>query len=364
VDVIPTAATKGIGVTELVEHLADLSALLELKADPTLPAMGTVIEAEMKAGVGAVVRLLVQDGTLHVGDFAVCGNAFGKVRALLGDVGDRLETAGPGIPVEVWGLDEPPTAGDRLYVVENLQRAKDIATETKRLRTVTGRVQTRKMKTLEEMFKRRTSEEAAELNVIVKADVDGSLAALKVSLEDIPSDEVRLTIRHAAVGAVNDSDILLAAACGGIIVAFRVDVSAGARKLADQQGVDVRPYRIIYEVCDEIRKAMSGLLTPEERIEARASVDVRQVFRITKVGLVAGSYVTNGTLERNHLAKVIRNGVVVREGCKISSLRHVKDDVREVRAGMECGIRLEGFEDVHEGDRIETYEVLKIARSL
>jgi len=364
VDVIPTAATKGIGVTELVEHLADLSALLELKADPTLPASGTVIEAEMKPGVGAVVRLLVQDGTLKVGDFAVCGNAFGKIRALLDDLGNRVDQATPGIPVEVWGLDEPPTAGDKLYVIDSLQRAKEIAVETKRLRTVTGRGQTRKMKTLEEMFKRRDTEETPELNIIIKADVDGSLAALRGSLEDIPSDEVRLTVRHAAVGAVNDSDILLAAACKGIIVAFRVEVSAGARRMADQHGVDVRPYRIIYEVCDEIRKALSGLLAPEERIEARASVDVRQVFRITKVGLVAGSYVTNGTIERSHLAKVIRNGIVVREGCKIGSLRHVKDDVREVRAGMECGIRLEGFEDVHEGDRIETYEVVKIARSL
>lgn len=364
VDVIPTSATTGTGIQELVEHLADLNSLLELKADPTLPALGTVIEAAMKPGVGPIIHVLVQDGTLHIGDFVVCGNAFGKIRALLGDFGKRIETAGPGIPVEVWGLDDVPMAGDRIYSVENTQRAKNIAAETKRLRVETGRLQTRKVKSLEEMFKQRGTAELPELNVIIKADVDGSLAALRQALEEIPSDEVRLTIRHAAVGAVNDSDILLAATCDGVIAAFRVDVSAGARRMAEQHGVDVRPYRVIYDVCDEIRKALSGMLTPEERIEARATAQVRQIFRVTKVGAVAGCLVSQGPLERNNLAKVIRDGVVVREGCKIASLRHLKDDVREVRAGMECGIRLEGFDDVHVGDVIETYEVIKIARTL
>ncbi len=364
VDVIPTSATTGLGVKELVEHLADLSSLLELRADPTLPATGIVIEAEMKEGVGAVVRLLVQDGTLRVGDFAVCGNAFGKIRALLDDLGGRLNSAGPAIPVEIWGLDAPPTAGDKLYVVENLQRAKEIADQATRLRVETGRLQSRKVKTLEEMFKQRDADEVPELNVIIKADVDGSIAALRNALAEIPSEEVRLTIRHAAVGAVNDSDILLAATCRGIIVGFRVEPSVGARRLAEQHGVEVRPYRIIYEVVDDIRKALSGMLKPEERIEARATAEVRQVFRVSKVGLVAGCYVSSGTIERSHVAKVVRDGVVVREGSKFSSLRHLKDDVREVRAGMECGIRLEGFEDVHEGDIIETYEVIKIARSL
>ena len=364
VDVIPTSAKTGLGVTELIEHLADLSSLLELRADPTLPAVGTVIEAEMKDGVGAVVRLLVQDGTLQVGDFAVCGNSFGKVRALLNDLGGRLQSAGPGIPVEVWGLDEPPTAGDKLYVVDNPQRAKEVADQTKRLRVETGRLQSRKVKTLDEMFKQRDADEVPELNVIIKADVDGSIAALKGSLAEIPSDEVRLTIRHAAVGAVNDSDILLAATCRGIIVGFRVEPSVGAKRLAEQHGVEVRPYRIIYEVVDDIRKALSGMLVPEERIEARATAEVRQVFRVSKVGLVAGCYVSSGTVERSHVAKIVRDGVVVRDQCKFGSLRHLKDDVREVRAGMECGIRLEGFEDVHVGDVIETYEILKIARSL
>ncbi len=364
VDVIPTSAVTGEGVKELVEHLADLASLLELKVDATLPARGTVIEAETKPGVGSVVNVLVQEGKLQVGDLVVCGNAFGKVRALLDDRGRKLITAGPGIPAEVWGLDDVPAAGDSFYAVESLQRAKEIATQAKRFRIEESRLQSRKVKTLEEMFQQRTTDEVPELNIIIKAEVDGSLAALRTSLSEIPSDEVRLTIRHAAVGAVNDSDILLAATSDAIIVAFRVETSGGAKRLAEQHGVDVRFYRVIYDACDDIRKALSGLLAPEERIEARATAEVRQVFHIGKVGVVAGSFVSHGTVDRSHLAKVVRDGVIIREGCKFASLRHLKDDVREVRAGMECGIRLEGFDDVHVGDRIETYEIVKIARSL
>ncbi|MGB2984463.1 MAG: translation initiation factor IF-2, partial [Phycisphaerae bacterium] len=365
VDVIPTSATTGVGIGELTEHLADLSSLLELQADPSLPASGTVVEAETKPGVGAVARVLVQEGTLHVGDFVACGPAFGKVRALLDDRNQRIKEAGPSLPVEVWGLDDVPAAGDKLYTVENLQRAKDIATETKQTRIESSRVQSRKVKTLEEMFLQRDSDEVPELNVIVKADVDGSVAALRQSLADIPSDEVRLTIRHAGVGPVNDSDVLLTAACRGIIVAFRVEISVGVRRMAEQHGVDTRSYRVIYDVCDDIKQALEGLLAPEERIEPRATAEVRQLFRLgKKAGAVAGSHVTNGTIDRNHLAKIVRDGVVVREGCRFASLRRFKDDVKEARAGLECGIRLEGFDDIHVGDIIESYEIVKVARTL
>jgi len=363
-DVLHTSATTRQGITELVEHLADLAAVLELKADPTLPATGTAIEAETKPGVGSVVRLLVQEGTLKVGQFVVCGNAFGKVRALLGDRGQRIKSAGPSLPVEVWGLDDVPASGDKLYVVESMQRAKEIATETKQTRMEAARLQSRKVKSLEEMFKRKDADEVPELNVIIKADVDGSLAALKQSLGEIPSDEVRLTVRHAAVGPVNDSDVLLAATSNGIVIAYRVEVPIGTRRLGEQHGVDIRNYRVIYDCCDDIRQALSGLLAPEERIEARAALEVRQVFRVSKAGMVAGSYVTDGVVNRTHLAKIIRDGVVIREGCKFASLKHFKDDVKEVRAGMECGLRLDGFDDVHVGDIIETYEVIEIARSL
>jgi len=364
VDVIPTSATTGTGVKELVEHLADLSELLNLTADPTLPASGTVIEAEMKTGVGSVVRLLIQEGTLRVGDSVVCGNAFGKVRAILDDCEQRIGEAGPGMPVEVWGLDDVPTAGDRLYVVDNLQRAKDVATEMKNRRTVESRLQGTKVKTLEEMFLQRDAAQIPELNLVVKADFDGSVAALRQALAEIPSDEVKLTLRHAGVGAITDSDVLLAATCRGIVVAFRVDTPVGVRRLADQHGVDIRAYRVIYDVCDDIKKALEGLLAPIERVESRGTAEIRQIFHITKVGLVAGSYVTQGTIERGHLAKVVRDGVVIREGCKFASVRRFKDDVREVRTGMECGLRLEGFDDLHVGDVIESYEIVKEARTL
>ena len=364
VDVIPTSATTGEGVEELVEHLANLSSLLELKADPELPVRGTVIEAETKPGVGPVAQVLIQEGTLRVGDFVVCGSGCGKVRALLNDRGERIRKAGPSIPVEVWGLDDVPVSGDKLYQLDNQQRAKSVAAEIKQSRITSSRTQSTKVKTLEEMFQQRGASDVAELNAIIKADVDGSAAALQHALGQFQSDEVKLTIRHAAVGAVNDSDVLLAEACEGIILAFRVDTAAGVRKLAEQRGVDVRPYRVIYDACDDIKKALEGLLVPEERIETQATAEVRQVFHISKLGMVAGSYVTGGTIDRNHFAKVLRDGVVVRDQCKFVSLKRFKDDVKEVRSGLECGIRLEGFDDLHVGDIIEAYEVLKIARTL
>jgi translation initiation factor IF-2 len=363
-DVIHTSAVNGTGIRELVDHLADLSELLDLRADAELPAVGTVVEAKTKAGVGPVVSVLVQEGTLHVGDAVVCGNAFGKVRVLLDDKGQRVSTAGPSMPVEVWGLDDVPNSGDRLYCVESLQRAKSIATEIKQARVESGRLASRKVTTLEAMFKQRDADEIPELNVILKGDGDGSVQMLRETLATIPSDEVKLTIRHAGVGAVTDGDVLLAATCKGLIVAYRVEAPAGVRKLADRQGVEIRGYRVVYDVSDDVKKALEGLLAPEEHVETRATAEVREVFRISKLGLVAGCHVTDGTVDRSHLAKVIRDGVVVREGCRLSSLRRFKEDAKEVRAGLECGIRLEGFDDVHTGDIIETYEIVKVARTL
>jgi len=364
VDVIPTSATTGAGIEDLVEHLASLTELLDLRADHTLPACGAVLESETKTGVGAVARILVQQGTLKVGDVVSCGNAFGKVRVLVDDQGRRLKEAGPSMPVEVWGLDDVPCSGDKLYRVENLQRAKSIAAEVKQARVSSGRLLSRKVNTLEEMFQLRAGDEIPELNIIIKADVDGSVEMLKQTLAKIPSEEVKLTIRHAGVGTINDSDVLLAAACKGIVVAYRVETSTEVHRLADREGVDVRSYRVVYDVSDDIKKALEGLLAPEEHIEMRATVTVKNVFRISKVGLVSGCLVTDGTVNRNHLAKVLRDGVVVRDGCKIESLRRFKDDAKEVRSGMECGIRLKGFDDVHEGDTLEMYEVVKTARTL
>lgn len=365
VDVISTSATTGEGVTELVEHLAALSSVLDLQADPTTPAAGTVIEAETKTGVGPVVRVLIQDGTLRVGDVVVCGNAAGKVRALLTDAGERVKEAGPSIPVEVWGLDEVPSAGDKLYQVDTAQRAKEIASETKQGRIEAGRRSSRKVRSLQEMMQQRDTDEIPELNLIIRGDVDGSVAAIEHALASIPSDEVRLTIRHSGVGAVNDSDVLLAATCRATLVAFRVDSSAATRRLAEDNGVDIRSYRVIYDVCDDIKKALEGLLTPLESIEMRGTAEVREVFHLSKkAGVVAGSMITDGTIDKRHLVKVIRDGVVVRDGATLASLRRFKDDVKEVKTGFDCGIRLEAFDDIHVGDIIQSYEIVKTARTL
>ena len=363
-DVIKTSALTGEGIDNLVQHLAALAEVMEFKADPTTEATGTVIEAETKEGVGPVATVLVQEGALRVGEVIVCGGAFGKVRALVDDAGRRIKQATPSIPVEVWGLDDVPEAGDKFYVVENLQRAGQIANETKQKRVQENRTTRAKARSLEDLFKERAAGSVPELNLIIKADVSGSASALRDTLKEIPSDEVSLAIRHCGVGGVTDSDVLLADACDGIIIGFRVVPSLGARRLAEEKGVDIRRYKVIYEVSDDIRNAMEGLLEPEKKVELRATAEVRDVFRISKIGVVAGCHVTDGVVSRNHLARLIRDGVVIREGCKLSSLRRFKDDVREVRSGMECGIRLEDFEDVKSGDVIESYEIIDVPRKL
>ncbi len=363
-DVIKTSALTGEGVDELVQHLSNLAELLEFQADPTLEAIGTALEAETKEGVGPVATVLVKEGTLRVGDVMVCGGAFGKVRALIDDAGRRIEAATPSIPVEVWGLDDVPEAGDKFYVVENLHHAGQIANETKQKRVQEGRAVSTRSRSLKDLFKQRAAGSLPELNLIIKADVSGSVSAIRKVLEEIPSHEVSLVVRHWGVGGVMDSDVLLANACDGIIVAYRVVPGPGAKHLAEEKRVEIRRYKIIYEVADDIRRAMEGLLEPEQKVEQRATAEVRDVFRITKVGMVAGCYVTDGVVQRNHFARLIRDGVVIRDDCKLASLRRFKEDVREVRAGMECGIRLEGFDDVKTGDRIESYEIIKVARKL
>lgn len=363
-DVIHTSATTGEGIPELVEHLAALGEVLDLKAPHGGPATGTVIDAQLREGVGAVVRVLVQQGVLNLGDAVVCGTGYGKVRALLDDRGQRLKEAGPSIPVEIWGLDGIPAAGETLFEVASMQRAKEVAEDERSRQSRAGLQESRRVWTLEDVFTQRDRGEVPELNVIIRGDVDGSVDALKTMLGKIPSDQVRLTIRQAAVGPVNDGDILLAEASKAVIIAFRVTPSSGAKKLADEKGVAIRSYKVIYDVADDMRKAMEGLLSPDEKVEWRAAAQVREVFRVSKVGQVAGCYVSEGTIQRNHLVRLVRDGTVVRDGCKLGSLRRFKDDVKEVRAGMECGIRIEGFDDVKAGDVIESYEVAKIARKL
>ena len=363
-DVIKSSAVTGEGIDQLLEHLSALAELLEFEADHAGEPTGTVIEAEVREGVGPAARVLVRSGQLRPGATIVCGNAYGKVRALLNDQGGRLTEAGPSIPCEMWGLDEVPSAGDRFYGLKSPQRAKAIAEETRAERQAQARTPTKKARTLEEVFKQRDAEGIPELNLIVRADVDGSVDALRQALGQLPTDQVNLVIRHAAVGAVTDSDVLLADASQAIIVAFRVAPGVTTRKLAEEHGVDVREYKVIYNVIEDIVKALEGLLAPEEQRETRGTAEVREVFKITKVGSVAGCLVIDGLFSRHNRIRLLREGVVIRDDCSIDSLRRFKDDAKEVRAGMECGVRLERFDDLKVGDVMEAFEIVQIARTL
>jgi len=363
-DVVHTSASTGEGVDELLEHLSTLAELHEFQADKTIPGTGVVIEAENRHGAGPVMQVIVQDGTISVGDIVVCGNACGKVRSVRDDAGKATPSAGPSMPAELWGMNEVPSSGDVFYTVDNMKRAKEIADEIKHQRVSDARSSIKKARSLEDLVKFHSGADVRELPVIVKADVDGSVDVLVQTLQKFPSDEVRLNILHAGIGAITDSDVHLADASDAIIIAYRVTMPTKTRKLAEQSGVDVRSYKVIYDVTDDIKKALEGLLAPDEKVESRGSAEVRELFRISKLGLVAGSYVREGVISSKHLARVLRDGVLVRDNCKFESLRRFKDDAKEVRNGMECGIRLQGFDDIKAGDTIETYEIIKTARTL
>lgn len=373
VDVVPTSAVTGEGIESLIEHLATLAELLELKADPTVPATGAVIEAQLREDVGPAVRVLVQEGTLRVGSPLVCGPAYGRVRSLLDDRGRRIETAGPSTPVEIIGLDEVPDAGDRFYETPDLQRAKSVAEHVREQRRRESLAALSRPRSLEELLGQREEGEIPELNVILRADVQGSVDALKKALSELPTEEVRLRFLHAGVGAIAQSDVVLAEASDAIIIGFNVVPDPAAARLAEEKGVDIRLYRIIYEVVDDIRKALEGLLKPLRREEVRGRAVVRQVFQISRLGTVAGCYVTDGVIALSHYVRLIREGRIIvptEEDVKknrhrtLQSLKRFKDDVREVRAGLECGLRISNFDDIKVGDTIESYEIVEESRTL
>lgn len=373
IDVVKTSAVNGQGVPELVEHLGMLTELLNLRADPDVPATGTVIEAQMTQGVGPLARVLIREGTLKTGDFIVCGSAAGRVRVMRDDLGRQIDKALPGYPVELAGLDEVPNAGENFYQVESLQRAKAVAESVRNQRRADVLNKTRKAQTLEEMLRQREGEAVPELNIILKADVQGSLDALDKALGEIPSNQVKLNFLHTGIGTVTEGDVVLAAASNALVVGFSVVADSNAQRLAEMEGVDIRLYRIIYNLIDDVRNALEGLLPKEKTEEKRGRAEVREVFRISRVGAVAGCMVSEGPILRSHHARVIRDGQILvptaddlkRERHRgIASLRRFKDDVREVRAGMECGIRVENFDDLKPGDVIETYEIVETTRKL
>lgn len=361
-EVVKTSATTGTGLQELLETLDYQAQLLELKADFGGPARGTVIESRMEEGRGSVANLLVQDGALKVGDFVVAGRAFGRVRDITDDRGEKLKEANPPMPVQISGLDELPDAGDRFYVVDSLKVAQEAA-EQRRQREREAQLAQPKL-TLDTLFTQIAEKDVKEIRVVIKADVQGSVDVLKHEVERVGTEEVKVRALHAAVGGITDSDVLLADASRAIIIGFNVIPSGKARQLAEQKGVEIRTYQVIYDITDDLRKAAEGMLTPELRQEVLGHAEVRKVFRISKVGAVAGCYVTDGTVQRDALIRVTRNDVVVENDRRLEQLKRVKDDAKEVRAGMECGMKIAGYDDIKEGDILECYKQVEVKRTL
>src|SRR5436309_7463463 len=359
VDVSAKARTNLDSLLETILLVADLE---ELKADPEGRARGAVIDANLDKGRGAVASVLVQKGSLDVGDALVAGSAWAKVRAMLDENGRPVKQAGPSKPVQILGWSSVPNAGDDFREVQDEREARHLAQE-RGAKFRAAELVTSRPPTLQELMAQARQAEVPDLNLVVKADVQGSLGAVMDAFLKLPQDEVRVNIIHGATGGITESDIALAVASDAIVVGFNVRPDANARELADREGVDVRLYRVIYEAIDDIRSALSGMLKPEEHEIELGRAEVRTLFRVPRVGVVAGSYVVSGNITRNSRARVVRDGVVVYEG-RIGSLRRFKDDVREVAEGFECGISIENFQDVHEGDIIEAYEVREVARQL
>ncbi|KIX91616.1 translation initiation factor IF-2 [Staphylococcus microti] len=357
---VPLSALSGEGIDDLLEMLVLVSEVQELKANADKPAVGTVIEAELDKSRGPAASLLVQNGTLHVGDAIVVGNTHGKVRAMVNDLGKRIKTAGPSTPVEITGLSAVPQAGDRFVVFKDEKKARRIG-EAREQESIIQQRQESKNVSLDNLFEQMKQGEMKDLNVIIKGDVQGSVEALAASLMKIDVEGVNVRIIHTATGAINESDVTLANASNGIIIGFNVRPDAGAKRAAEAENVDMRLHRVIYNVIEEIESAMKGMLDPEYEEKVIGQAEVRQTFKVSKVGTIAGSYVTDGKITRDASVRVIRDGIVIFEG-ELDSLKRFKDDAKEVAQGYECGITIEKFNDLKEGDVIEAYVMVEIER--
>ncbi|MCL6611900.1 MAG: translation initiation factor IF-2 [Peptococcaceae bacterium] len=360
---VPVSAKQKQGIDDLLESILLVAEVNDLKANPNRPARGTVIEAELDKGRGPVASVLVQNGTLHVGDAVVAGTSHGRVRAMMDDKGRRIKKAGPSTPVEVLGFNEVPQAGDTFYVVKDEKMIKQIIDKRlarkrqEELKSAAPRV------TLEDLFRNIREGQVKELRLVIKADVQGSVEAIRQSLERLSTDEVKVHIIHGGVGAISEADIMLASTSNAIVIGFNVRPDVNARRAAETEKVDIRLYRVIYDAIEDIKAAMSGLLEPELREVTLGRAEVRKIFKASKLGTIAGCYVSEGKITRDAGVRLIRDGVVVYEG-RIDSLKRFKDDVREVLQGYECGMTLENYQDIHEGDIIEAFTTEKIKREL
>ncbi len=352
------------GLDNLLESIVLLAELEELKANPNAPASGVVIESHLDPGRGPVATLLIQRGTLEIGDAVVAGPVWGRVRAMMDFLGTRLDSAGPGDPVEVLGLDGVCEAGEHFHVADNERTARQEAGErSHRLKTEALARQQARHVTLEEVFAKATGGELSELNIVLKSDVSGSLEALRDEIAKVPQDQVAVNVIRAAAGGINESDVMLAAASNAVVIGFNVRPLADARRAAASEGVDIRTYDVIYKVTDDLRAAMEGMLEPEEVEQSLGEAEVKQTFQASRVGRIAGCMVTEGKVTANAATRLVRDGTIVWTG-KVGSLRRFKDDVKEVEEGLECGIVLEGFADVKEGDVLEFFTTKQVEKTL
>jgi len=360
--VAEVSAETGDGIDELLEKVLIESELMELKANPNRLAQGVVLESRVDKGKGTVANILIQKGTLKVGDPFVAGPCFGRVRAMENEKGERLDEAGPSKPLQLTGFDETPQAGDRLVVPKDEKTAKDIANQRHQIRREQSLRRVKHL-TLDDLSRRMALGEVSELNIIIKADVDGSIEALSGALQKLGTEEVSVNIIHTGSGAITESDVLLASASDAIIIGFQVRPSASARKLAEAESIDVRLFSVIYDAVDEVHDALEGMLSPEISEEIKGMVTVREIFKVSKVGTIAGCFVTEGTINRNNPIRIIRDGVVIWDG-EVDSLKRFKDDVKEVKSGYECGISIVNFNDIKVGDEFESYAVVEEKRKL
>ena len=362
-EVVKTSAITGEGINDLLEHLDYTAELLDLKADNTVPATGWVVEAKMSSRLGPVATLLIKEGQLSKGDVVLAGGAFGRVKSLKDSYGKKIKSATSSMPVEITGLSDVPQAGDRFYSLDDINKAKAAAEENQMLSRENSLVK-RTQVTLDNLFSQIEAGKTEELNLIIRADVQGSVDVLMKYLSELSTDEVKVNILHAAPGGITEGDCLLAEASNAIIIGFNVASEEHVGKIAEAKGIEIRLYDVIYHITEDLQKSMAGLLKPEEREESIGRAVVRTIFKISRVGTVAGCYVSDGIVTKKVKIRLIRDNIVIRDDLSIESLRHFKDDVHEVKAGLECGIKIAKFDDVKVDDVFDFYEIVKVARTL
>ncbi len=363
VEIVKTSAITGQGIDSLIEHIDLTAELLELKTDNTIPATGWVIEAKKTTTQGAVATVLVKEGVLKKGNTIFAGKGYGRIRTIKNSFGKDIKTAASSMPVEVSGLNDVPQAGDKFYCLKDINKCKEVAEQNK-IRFREDSLAKRSQVTLENLFSQIEAGSIKELNIIIRADVQGSVDVLIKYLNELSTDEVKIRILHAAVGGITEGDIVLAEASGAIIIGFNVIADDQAAKTAEANGIDIRLYNIIYRITEDLKNAMSGLLEPEEQEKPLGKLTVREVFKVSGIGAIAGCYVNSGLINKNARLRFIRDNIVLRDNCTIESLKHFKEDVREVKSGFECGIKITNFDDIKEGDVFEAYEIIQVARQI